>query len=158
MAAALDRAFFRAYACSWNASGGTEFRCDLSPFAPNQIFPACYNNPNEMTASSERTILKLGYRFLAGRQVSQAGRLHIPRLHDHYSAFLDLPTLMLSARYFLNCVAMLVEAREMPTRSSRATIDIVESLMGDQDCDERGTMQHREAYTAHGVPRWVSDR
>jgi hypothetical protein len=37
-------------------------------------------------------------------------------------------------------------------------LDIIERCMGDQDGDERWTVEHAKPHAAYALPRWVAKR
>jgi hypothetical protein len=51
--------------------------------------------------------------------------------------------LVLGIRNFVDRIPMLVEACEMPTHFTWVALNIVKSVVGDQDCDERWSVSRR---------------
>ncbi len=85
--------------------------------------------------------------------VRERRSLHISCLHDHHPTFLNLAALMLATCDFLDCIAMLIEALEIP--AFRDQLHLIQSVIGNQDRDERGTILHGEAYAANSLPSRV---
>ena len=55
--------------------------------------------------------------------------LQITSLHDHHSAFFELVPLVFGTRNLLDCIPVLIEAREVPTGTGRGKLDVLEGGM-----------------------------
>jgi len=83
--------------------------------------------------------------------------LQIGCLYDHCPAFFDLSSLVFCARGLLQCAPVLVKASKVSVLL-RSMLDIIERCMGDQDGDERWTVEHAKPHAAYAFPRWVAKR